>query len=274
MASRGRPDVEDLLAFRLHGPTASWGTVEAGVERRPSSRDPGRGAVLGLLAAALGLGRDDGEGQAALSDGVLIAVCGHGPRRLVQDFRTVQTVQALRGEDFPTRGHALALARNVHTLTGWRQHVEDGSWRVFVASAGADMASLADALQRPVFGLCLGRREHALALPPDPQLLKGGLAAALAAYAPEPGIAWMERGDLDLGVWLRDRVCGVGDGDAWWDPGFPGAPDGHGRYVVDQPVSRAQWRFRSREQRWGSAADIKAVLPRLPPASSFFDDGE
>lgn len=266
--------MDAVLAFRLHGPTASWGTVEAGVERRPSGRDPGRGAVLGLLAAALGLAREDDRAQAALSDGVRVAVCGHGPRRLVQDFRTVQTVQALRGDDFPTRGHALARARNMHTLTGWRQHIEDGSWRVFIASAGADIAALADALRQPMFGLCLGRREHALALPPDPCILEGGLAAALAAYPPEPGITWAGPGDLDLGAWLRDRICSLGDGDVWWDPGFPGAPGGNGRHVVDQPVSRTRWRFRGREQRWASEAEFTAAPARPPSASSFFDDGE
>lgn len=265
--------MDGVLAFRLHGPTASWGTVEAGVERRPSSRDPGRGAVLGLLAAALGLAREDGPAQAALSDRVRVAVCGHGPRRLVQDFRTVQTIEARRGDDFPTRGHALRRAKIVHTLTGWRQHVEDGSWRVFVASAGTDLAVLEGALQRPVFGLCLGHREHALALPPDPRIVEGGLPAAMAAYPPQPGIVWKEHGDLDVGAWLLDRVCSRGDGDVWWDPGFPGAPEGNGRHVVDQPVSRTQWRFRGREQRWASEAALKAASGRTPSAMSFFEDG-
>jgi CRISPR system Cascade subunit CasD len=80
-----------VLAYRLHGPTASWGTVEAGVERRPSTRDPGRGAVLGILAAALGFRRDETKRHAGLSDGVLIAVCGHGERRLVQEVAMLLT---------------------------------------------------------------------------------------------------------------------------------------------------------------------------------------
>lgn len=258
-----------VLAFRLHGPTASWGTVEAGVERRPSTRDPGRGAVLGILAAALGLRREEDERHAALADGIRIAVCGHGARRLVQDYRTVQTVEPLRGEDFLTRGEALRQARKVHTVTGWRQHVEDGLWRVFVASGGADLPAIEDALRRPVFELYLGRREHPLALSPDPRLIPGGLQAALDAYDPAPGITWIERGDHDLQGWLARRICGRDPGDLWWDPGFPGAPEGNGRVVVDQPVSRSGWRFRSRERRWGKAPPTGA-----PSASSFFDAEE
>lgn len=259
-------DVGRVLAFRLHGPTASWGTVEAGVERRPSGRDPGRSAVLGLLAAALGLRRQDSERHDALSGAVRLAVCGHGPRRLVQDYRTVQTVEPLRGEDFPTRGHALARARKVHTLTGWRQHVEDGLWRVFVAAPATDLTAISEALQRPVFGLYLGRREHPLALPPDPRPVEGGLPEALADYSPEPAIAHCKAGG-----WLADRICGVADADVWWDPGFPGAPEGNGRMVVDQPVSRRLWRFRSREQRWAAAADLLAPPSETPSAASFFE---
>jgi CRISPR system Cascade subunit CasD len=257
-----------VLAYRLHGPTASWGTVEAGVERRPSTRDPGRGAVLGILAAALGFRRDETKRHAGLSDGVLIAVCGHGERRLVQDYRTVQTVEPLRNEDFRTRGQALARAQKVHTLTGWRQHVEDGLWRVFVASAGADLVELGQALERPVFELYLGRREHPFALPPDPQLIPGGLPEALDAYPPEPGIRREERDDHDLRGWIAQRICAAGNGDLWWDPGFPGACEGNGRIVVDQPVTRAGWRFRSREMRWRTAP------PSALSASSFFDAAE
>jgi CRISPR system Cascade subunit CasD len=255
-----------VLAFRLHGLAASWGTVEAGVERRPSSRDPGGGAILGLLAAALGIRRDQTERHLALGESLRIAVCGHGARRLVQDYRTVQTVEPLRRDEFLTRGEALRLGR-VHTLTGWRQHVEDGLWRVFVAAGEDQLRQIEAALLRPVFELYLGRREHPLALPPDPRLIFGGLTEALRGYDPAPPVTWEGRGDHDLHGWITDRICGAEDGDLWWDPGFPGAPAGNGRLVVDQPVSRDGWRFRSREQRWGKASRFVAA----DPAEQFFD---
>ena len=248
---------------------AAWGTVEAGVERKPSSRDPGRGAILGLLGAALGIQRRDEDAQTALSQGVHLAVCGHGPRRLVQDYRTVQTVEPRRDEDFSTRAYALARAGKVHTLTGWRQHVEDGLWRVFVASAGQDLSILENALNGPAFLLCLGRREHPLALPPDPRLVPGGLLEALDGYAPAPDLHWDKAGGLDVARFLRDRLRLDADGDLWWDPGFPGAPEGHGRIVIDQPVSRTGWRFRSRETRWAVVSAV-AKPKREDTAASFF----
>lgn len=264
----GLPSVA-VLAFRLHGPMAAWGTVEAAVERKPSSRDPGRGAILGLLAAALGIRRGDDDAHAALSKGVRLAVCGHGPRRLVQDYRTVQTVEPLRNEDFQTRAHALSRARNIHTLTGWRQHVEDGLWRVFVASTGQDLSVIEEALKRPAFLLCLGRREYPLALPPDPRLTPENLPGALAGYAPTPDLHWDKSGGLDVARFLRDRLHLDADGDLWWDPGFPGAPEGHGRIVIDQPASRTGWRFRSRETRWAAASAVTAPK-RGNSAASFF----
>lgn len=219
--------------------------------------------MLGLLAAALGYGRHDAEAHDALSAGVLIAVCGHGARRVADDYRTVQTIQPLQHEAFPTRGHALASARRLHTMTGWRQHIEDGLWRVFVTSAGTPLDGLAMALHQPAFNLCLGRREHPIALPLDPRLIDGGLTEGLSSYPPTPSLP---------GLWIADRVCRTG-GDLWWDPGFPGAPAGRGRTVVDQPVDRARWRFRPREQRWGALADVAVQAPVVPqPAASFFDD--
>jgi len=50
--------VRDYLVFQLYGPLASWGDIAVG-ETRPSALTPSRSAILGLLAAALGLKRPD-----------------------------------------------------------------------------------------------------------------------------------------------------------------------------------------------------------------------
>ena len=48
------------LVFRLYGPLASWGGIAVG-EDRPSLGHPTKSAVLGLIAAALGIRRDAEE---------------------------------------------------------------------------------------------------------------------------------------------------------------------------------------------------------------------
>ena len=59
----------DYLIFRLYAPLASWGEAAVG-ETRPTATYPGKGAVLGLLGAALGIRRDDDAGQAQLRDSI------------------------------------------------------------------------------------------------------------------------------------------------------------------------------------------------------------
>jgi CRISPR system Cascade subunit CasD len=52
--------MSQYLVFQLHGPMASWG-VDAPGEVRHSHELPSRSALLGLLAAALGIRRDEEE---------------------------------------------------------------------------------------------------------------------------------------------------------------------------------------------------------------------
>src|SRR6266699_2816470 len=49
---------QEYLVFRLYGPMCSWGDIAVG-EVRPSTMHPSKSAILGLVAAALGLKRPD-----------------------------------------------------------------------------------------------------------------------------------------------------------------------------------------------------------------------
>ncbi|MGH8674002.1 MAG: type I-E CRISPR-associated protein Cas5/CasD, partial [Burkholderiales bacterium] len=63
----------DILVFRLYAPLASWGDVAVG-EYRPSHAYPGRSALLGLIAAALGVDRGDEQRHRQLDDELAFAV--------------------------------------------------------------------------------------------------------------------------------------------------------------------------------------------------------
>ena len=52
--------MKEYLVFQLYAPLASWGE-EASGEIRHSATVPTRSALLGLLAAALGIRRDEEE---------------------------------------------------------------------------------------------------------------------------------------------------------------------------------------------------------------------
>ena len=71
----------DYLLLTLRAPLQSWGTHAAVGELRPSADHPGRSALAGLLAAALGIRRDKPEALLALHQALRLAVrqdAGHG----------------------------------------------------------------------------------------------------------------------------------------------------------------------------------------------------
>ena len=98
--------MRDYLLFRLHGALASWGDIAVG-DIRPSYRHPSKSAVIGLIAAALGVEREKYEKQselAKLSFSVRIDATGVP----IDDYHTVQapSEQAIkhdRGKNFWTR---------------------------------------------------------------------------------------------------------------------------------------------------------------------------
>lgn len=275
------------LCLRAYGALAACGTQEAGTVNRPTARHFGRGAILGMVDAALGIGRDEEEDRRRIAAGLLTAVAAEGPRRVRSEFRTVQTVETSNLAPFASRGEALGTAacepvikeeggkryvrwtvaaganpkkpgwKRIHTMVTHREHVEDGIWRIFLAArpgSEIDLDAIARAFRRPAFELYLGRRDMPLGLPPDPRIVEGGLLDAIAAYPTVP--------EFDGGVlkaFSRSLRRRLGDSvDLAWDQDFPGAPEAdETRLVQDDPTSRVYWRF-------GIRPEMRATLRRAP----------
>lgn len=173
-----------FLCFTLWAPLASFGDVAVG-ERRLSLERPGRSAVLGLVAAALGVERRDQAALDVLGRTLLVAVHGLNPGTLLEDYHTAQAPPARRGVRHATRREELAaaslgtiLSRRDYRQEPWHEVALTGS-----SDAAANLAAIAAALQAPRFTLYHGRKSCPLGLPPDPRLLEEvDLGAALAAY--------------------------------------------------------------------------------------------
>src|SRR4051794_17544404 len=73
LRSAGPRTVPRYLGFVLHAPLASFGAVAVG-ERRPGWDRPGRSALLGMIAAALGIDRSDEAAHLGLERGYGVAV--------------------------------------------------------------------------------------------------------------------------------------------------------------------------------------------------------
>lgn len=217
----------EYLVFTLTAAMAAMGEF-AGHERRGTLAWPGRSAVLGLCAAALGLRRDDREGLAAL-EAVRTAVAVFDEGLPLRDFHTVQTVPGAAAKRPDSRPAALTRAgRAVHTtvtLRDYRTGVHVG-----VALWGAPLGALAEALRRPVFPLYFGRKSCPLALPPAPRVLEAPDPVAALAALPLP--PW--RGAA------RARLVAC---DA--DPALP--PGGRIETRRDRALDRTGWHFGPRE---------------------------
>ena len=74
------------LLLRLAAPLQSWG-ADSKFETRKTNREPTKSGIIGLLAAALGLRRDDAAGLARLN-GLHFAVRADREGSLLVDFHT------------------------------------------------------------------------------------------------------------------------------------------------------------------------------------------
>lgn len=177
------------LIFRLYGPLASWGGVAVG-EVRDSDTHPGKSAVLGLVAATLGIRRDQEARLQALAEdygyAVQVELTGLG----ITDYHTAQVPSrsTLKGRPHATRKDELAMPRDkLNTILSSRTYRCDALYRVALwarSETAQPLSTLASALQRPTFVPYLGRKSCALALPLEPQLVEAdSLSAALDAAA-------------------------------------------------------------------------------------------
>ncbi len=178
----------DYLVMRLYAPLSSWGTLAVG-EDRPTASYPSRGAILGLLGAALGLKRTDTKQLQDLADSIGIASKTYSAGTILCDYHTIQTPTSTKGTTFYTRKQELQSAK-LETILSSRDYREDGLWvvAIWLTSDTASKTSgttdkndtityqytleqLQQALKHPVFTLYLGRKSCPLSLPLSPSIV-------------------------------------------------------------------------------------------------------
>jgi CRISPR system Cascade subunit CasD len=240
-----------LLVFAYAAPLMAFGDVAPG-ERRVGVERPTRSGLVGLIAAALGLKREDAR-QAPLAGSLAFAVRTDAPGRAMVDYHTTQTAPARRNRRFATRREELA-AEDRSTILSQRAYMEDAAFTVAALVEGAGPFSaedIASALVRPRFTVHAGRRACPLGLPPAPVVVEAAtLGAAFAAYDAEQA-ALKERAELikrfrresraraECAVDLRFEALGL------LSPGFKP----HRREIRrDDPQSRVRWQFSPRER--------------------------
>jgi CRISPR system Cascade subunit CasD len=232
----------DFLTCMLAAPIGAMGALAVG-ERRGTWERPGRSAVLGLVAACLGLEREDEAAHQALEAGYGMALRVERVGPLLADYHTAQVPPQRRGRVFRTRREELAVP-DLGTILSRRDYRAEVVVFVALWSRKAaprwSLETLGEAMQHPLFVPYLGRRACPLMLPLAPEIEPASdPAAALAARAER------DRGLQLLGLQpLTDPIVTLDVADAR-QFNLP-----HRRVELrrDALASRQRWQFNLREE--------------------------
>lgn len=241
----------DFLLLTLYAPLASWGDIAVG-ESRGSWDRPSRSAVLGLVAAALGLEREDQPAHATLDAGYGLAVRLDAPGATLADYHTAQTVgaSAVRKAKPRTRAELLACGER-ETILSRRSYRQDAlATAALWARVGArwSLGDLGEALRRPAFVLYAGRKANAFGAPLDPAVVQAGTLREALAQRPR-GVRGLDpRRLLGGGRPASEPVEVSFDAVREVVDGFASGFDPIFRRDVrrDVPTHRARWQFTER----------------------------
>lgn len=156
-AKVGEPmtDATMSLAMCFDAPMQSWGIRSRGVVR-DTMMEPTKSGTLGLVAAALGVDREDDVSLAELAR-LRLAIRVDREGLLEHDYQTTQNVPTTAGT-----GH--------RTIVSERYYLANALFLVVLEGDGYLLARISEAVQRPRWRLSFGRRSFVPArplLPPD-----------------------------------------------------------------------------------------------------------
>ncbi len=168
-------DNQAWLALFFDAPLLSFGG-ECKLDDRLTSGFPTRGAVTGLVAAALGIARSDRRQLALLAELTMLSIAFlKAPGVLIRDFQTA-------GGGYPkTSGGSIPVsadgkARKI--AIGHRDYLADGKFAAVLGGAPPLLEKIGMALNNPVWGGWIGRK-HCIPATPVFQGVFAGKTGAL-----------------------------------------------------------------------------------------------
>ena len=172
--------MERYLLFTLAAPLASFGAVAVG-ERRPTWDRPSKSQTLGLIAACLGIPRNEESRHLALAIGLGFAVRIDARGHLVSDYHTTQSpkeasMRRRAKTHGPIRTRADELAcDDLKTILSQRELIVGSQHTIALWRTGETappLEGIAKALHEPVYAPFAGRKANALMLPMAPRLVE------------------------------------------------------------------------------------------------------
>jgi len=241
--------------FQLYGPMVSWGEIAVGGERR-SALQPSRSAIIGIVAAALGIKRDEEEELAKLTAAIRIAVRLDSPGTLLTDFHTIEAPRKRAKSVYRTRKDELeSLDEKDNPVLSSREYRCD-AYALVAIQLNNDtwtLEQIADVLRRPTFHLYLGRKSAPPALPLAPRIVE---ADDLKKAFAEASFSWPLPADGEAPDWVvqsfekySKQMFHGETKHYYWEEGMVSGLDPlqiTSRY--DQPISRSRWQFQMRDE--------------------------
>jgi CRISPR system Cascade subunit CasD len=165
--------VTQYLTFSYVASLASFGSAGS-ISHRPTDDRPARSAVLGLLAGALGIDRQDDEAHLALQAGLFVGVrvedMGWRARELLTDYHSTTTAKS--GPVYHTRWQELE-AESTTVILSHREFLQNVSYSVALWQRPGTplphtLEACAAALREPVYVPYAGRKCCPFSLPLNP----------------------------------------------------------------------------------------------------------
>lgn len=156
-----------ILILRLEGPLQSWGEHSVYYQEGDTATMPTKSGIVGLLACALGISKEESAEIAALSDALTIGIRADRPGKILIDFQTT-SAKRLQTAEHGTRKEKKS------TICAHKQYLEDAAFTVALTSNDESLLKhLADALQHPSWSIFLGRKSCVPTRPVFESLLDG-----------------------------------------------------------------------------------------------------
>jgi len=257
--------MNDYLIFRLYGAMASWGDIAVG-NIRPSYRQPSKSAIIGLLAAAVGIRRDEGVKLQELYK-LLFSVRVDTFGVPMDDYHTIQTPsdQAIkndRGKDYWTRLDEIEAIhwrviqsknnKEAGAIQSSRTYFCDALYTIALCENRDDpinwnaidgkithLNDLTGCLEEPIFSLYLGRKSCPLGLPLQAQVQQ---ASSCQDAISKATFSFQE--ELTPLLELQETL-------AWYsEEPLPNSQMKMTRR--DQPVNKISWQFTDRDEYYAS----------------------
>jgi CRISPR system Cascade subunit CasD len=236
----------EYLLFRLCGPMAAWGGVAVG-EYRPAESHPSRSAVFGLVAAALGIRREETALLKHLQEGYRMATLINAPGNLIRDYHTTQVPSETTKKQawpFATRREEVSVSRDsLNTILSTREYFCDALYTVCLWPVREDppysLSRLVEALRSPAFVPYLGRKSCPVFLPLQPQVVRAeSLREAMEAafFQDQEVLKPLQREGKGMLFWEEEDETGF---------------EMEGRQTVkrrDIALDRRRWQFAERKE--------------------------